>query len=105
MHVRFVLSVAAIALALVASGCQLAPHGSPSSQIRPAQVNATSQCDQLQQQVEARMSTAVAVKVPSATAGLGQAQELCNSGQPEQGIAILQRVLGSMNDNRMSASR
>ena len=105
MHVRFVLSVAAIGLALVASGCQLAPHGSPSSQIRPAQVNETSQCDDLLQQVEARMSTALAFKVRSAAAGLAQAQELCNSGQPEQGMAILMRVRGSMNDNRTSATR
>jgi hypothetical protein len=105
MRVRLVLPVAAIGLALITQGCQLAAHGSPSTQIRPAQVNETSTCDNLLQQVEARMSTALAFKVRSAAAGLAQAQELCNSGQPEQGMAILMRVRGSMNDNRTSASR
>ena len=105
MPLRFVLPVAAIGVALIASGCQLAPHGSPSTQIRPAQVNETSQCDDLLQQVEARMSTALALNVRSAAADLRQAQELCDSGHPEQGIPILRRVLASMNDNRMSASR
>jgi hypothetical protein len=105
MHVRLVLPVAAIGLALIASGCQSAPHGSSSTQVRPAQVNETSPCDDLLQQVEARMSTALAFKARSAAAGLAQAQELCNSGQPEQGSAILMRVRGSMNDNRTSASR
>ena len=105
MPVRSVLPVAAIGLALIASGCQSAPHGSPSTQTRPAQVNETSPCDDLLQQVEARMSTALAFKARSAAAGLAQAQELCNSGQPEQGSAILMRVRGSMNDNRTSASR
>jgi hypothetical protein len=101
--VRFVLSVAAIGLVLVAPGGQLAAQSSPSTQIRPAQVNEASQCDYLSQQVEARMSTALAFNVRSAAAGLRQAQELCNSGQPAQGIPILMRVLGSMNDNRTSA--
>jgi hypothetical protein len=102
---RFVLSVAAIGLALITSGCQSAGQGSPPTQIRPAQVNETSQCDDLLQQVDARMSTALAFRVRSAAAGLRQAQELCNSGQPEQGMAILQRVRSYMNDNRTSASR
>jgi hypothetical protein len=105
MPVRFVLPVAAIGVALIASGCQLAPHGFPSTQIRPAQVNETSHCDDLLQQVEARMSTALAFKVRSAAASLRQAQELCNSGQSEQGIPILMRVRGTMNDNRTSATR
>jgi hypothetical protein len=105
MPVRFVLPAAAIGLALIASGCQSVPHGSSSTQIRPAQVNETSQCDDLLQQVEARMSTALAFRVRSAAAGLQQAQELCNSGQPEQGMAILHRVRSYMNDNRTSASR
>ena len=105
MPVRSVLPVAALVWALIASGCQSAPHGSPSTQTRPAQVNETSPCDDLLQQVEARMSTALAFKARSAAAGLAQAQELCNSGQPEQGSAILMRVRGSMNDNRTSASR
>jgi hypothetical protein len=105
MPVRLMLPVAAIGLALTAPGCQLAPHDPTSTQIRPAQVNETSQCDDLLQQVEARMSTALAFKVRSAAASLRQAQELCNSGHPEQGIPILMRVRGSMNDNRTSATR
>jgi hypothetical protein len=105
MPARFLLPMAALGLALAASGCQSAPHGSPSTQIRPAQVSEASQCDDLLQQVETRMSTAVAFRVRSAAAGLRQAQELCNSGQPEQGMAILHRVRSYMNDNRTSASR
>jgi hypothetical protein len=105
MRMRLVLPVAVTGLALITQGCQLAAHGSPSTQIRPAQVNETSQCDDLLQQVDARMSTALAFRVRSAAAGLRQAQELCNSGQPEQGMAILQRVRSYMNDNRTSASR
>ena len=35
MPLRFVLPVAAIGVALIASGCQLAPHGSPSTQFAP----------------------------------------------------------------------
>jgi hypothetical protein len=105
MRVRLVLPVAAIGLALIAPGRQVAAQGSPSTQIRPAQVTETGQCDDLLQRVEARMSTALALHVRSAAAGLRQAQELCNSGQPEQGIPILMGVLGSMNDNETSARR
>jgi hypothetical protein len=105
MRARFVLPVATIGLALVAPGGQLAAQGSPSTQIRPAQVNETGQCDVLLQRVEARMSTALALNVRSAAADLRQAQELCNSGQPEQGIPILMGVLGYMNDNDPSARR
>jgi hypothetical protein len=103
MSMRSMVPVAAIGLALIASGCQSSPHGSASPQVRPAQVNETSPCDDLLQQVEARMSTAVAFKVPSSAAGLRQARELCNSGRPEEGMPILRQVLGSMNDNRTSA--
>jgi hypothetical protein len=105
MPARFLLPMAAIGLALAASGCQSVPHGSSSTQIRPAQVNETSPCDDLLQQVEARMSTALAFRVHSAAADLQQAQEFCDSGQPEQGMAILHRVRSYMNDNDPSASR
>jgi hypothetical protein len=90
-------------LALLASGCQSDVERSPSSQVPAAQVNETTRCDDLSRQVEARMSTALAFKVRSAAASLREAQELCNSGQPEQAIPILTRILGSMNDNRTSA--
>jgi hypothetical protein len=43
MRVRLVLPVAAIGLALIAPGHQVAAQGSPSTQIRPAQVNEASQ--------------------------------------------------------------
>ena len=105
MRVRFVLPVAAIGLALIAPGGQLAAQGSPPTQIRPAQVNDTGQCDDLLQRVEARMSTALALNVRSAAADLRHAQELCDSGHPEQGIPILTGVLGYMNDNDPSARR
>jgi len=105
MRVRFVLPVAAIGLALIAPGGQLAAQGSEATQIRPAQVTETGQCDDLLQQVEARMSTALAFRVHSAAADLQQAQEFCDSGQPEQGMAILHRVRSYMNDNDPSASR
>jgi hypothetical protein len=105
MHVRFVLPVAAIGLALIAPSYQLAAQGSQVTQIRPAQVTETGQCDDLLQRVEARMSTALALNVRSASADLRQAQELCDSGQPEQGIPVLMGVLGYMNDNETSARR
>jgi hypothetical protein len=98
MHARFVLPVAAVGLALIAPG-QLAAQGSPSTQVRPAQGAETSQCDDLLQQVQARMNTALAVNVRGAAADVRHAEELCNSGHPEQGMAILHRVRSSMNNN------
>ena len=100
-----VLPVAAIGLALIAPGGQLAAQGSEATQIRPAQVTETGQCDDLLQRVEIRMSTALALNVRSASADLRQAQELCDSGHPKQGIPILREVLGYMNDNDPSARR
>src|SRR5262245_58465282 len=97
MSVRFVLPVAAVGLALIASG-QLAAQGTP-TQVRPAQAAQTSQCDTLLQQVQSRMNTALAVNTPGAAADIRHAQDLCNSGQPDQGIAILHRLRSTMNHN------
>jgi hypothetical protein len=96
MSVRLLLPMAA-GLALIASG-QLAAQGTP-TQIRPAQGAQTSQCDDLLQQVQSKMNTALAVNVRGASADVRHAQELCNSGHPEQGMAILHRVRSSMNNN------
>jgi hypothetical protein len=98
MSVRFMLPVAAVGLALIAPG-QLAAQGSPSTTIRPAQGTDATRCDDLLQQADARMSTALAVNVHGATADVQQARDLCNSGHPEQGIPILRRVLSSMYNN------
>jgi hypothetical protein len=109
MPMRSVLPVATVALAIGAiSGCssfapaqlgaQSSPSPSPSSaQVRPAQGTPISQCDTLMQQVEDRFPTANAFRVPKVREDYRQAQELCNSGQPEQGIPILRGILGYMN--------
>ena len=97
MSVRFMLPMAVAGLALIASG-QLAAQGTP-TQIRPAQGAEASQCDALLQQVQSRMDTALAVNTPSAAASIREAQDLCNSGHPEQGMAILHRVRSTMNSN------
>jgi hypothetical protein len=98
MPMRSVLPVAAVGLAVIASG-QLAAQGSAPTQIRPAQVREAGPCDALMQQVQGRMSTALAVNVAAAQEDLRQAQELCNSDQPEQGMAMLRQVLSYMNNN------
>jgi hypothetical protein len=45
------------------------------------------------------MSTALAVNVPSARDDLQEARELCNGGEPEEGVTILRNVLSNMNSN------
>jgi hypothetical protein len=97
MSLRFAFPMAAVGLALIASG-PLAAQGTP-TQIRPAQGNEASQCDPLLEQVQSRMNTALAVNVRGAAADIREAQDLCNSGHPEQGMAILHRVRSSMNNN------
>ena len=97
MSVRFMLPMAVTGLALIASG-QLAAQGTP-TQVRPAQGAEASQCDALLQQVQSRMDTALAVNVRGAAADVSRAQDLCNSGHPEQGMAILHRVRSTMTSN------
>ena len=97
MSVRFMLPIAAAGLALIASG-QLAAQGTP-TQIRPAQGAGAGQCDPLLQQVQSRMDTALAVNTPGAAASIREAQDLCNSGHPDQGMAILHHLRSTMNSN------
>jgi hypothetical protein len=96
MSIRSVLAMVAGGLAVIASG-QLAAQGSSSSQIRPAQV-AEGPCDDLIQQVEDGMPTAVHIRIPDAQSDLREARELCNSGQSQEGRAILRQILGYMYD-------
>jgi hypothetical protein len=110
MPLRSVLPVAAVALAIgTISGCssfgpaELAAQNSSSpssssSQVRPAQAAAMSECDSLMQQVEDGFPTAKAYRIPYMQEDYRQAQELCNSGQPERGIPILRKILGYMNE-------
>jgi hypothetical protein len=97
MPMRFVLPVAAVGLVVIASG-QLAAQSSSPTQIRPAQVPQAGPCDALVQQVEDRMPTAVGFRLHDVQDDLSEAQELCNSGQPEQGTAILREILNYMNE-------
>lgn len=98
MLMRSILPVAAIALAAGAlSGCST--EGSSSAQVRPAQMSQASECDLLARQVEQRMPTAVGYRLPAAQADLREARELCNSGQSEEGVAILRGTLTDMNEN------
>lgn len=103
MAVRLALPVAAVAFTFGAvGGCssitpsdQMAQDSS-SAQIRPAQMTEVSHCDELAQQVQGRMPTAKAYRVPYAEKDLRQAQELCHSGQSERGISILEGALNYM---------
>ena len=103
MSVRFALPVIAVALAFGAvGGCssngsdQMAAQEPSSTKVRPAQMTEMSQCDQRVQEVQARLPTAKADKMPSAEADVRKAQGLCNSGQSDQAISILDNVLGYM---------
>jgi hypothetical protein len=101
MPVRTFLPMAAVALALGAgAGCTSSTPAeiaddAGSTQVRPAQM-ASSECDELAQRVEGRMPTAKGYRVPFAQADLQEAQELCRSGQPEEGMAMLRDILGYM---------
>jgi hypothetical protein len=45
------------------------------------------------------MNTALAVNTAGAAASIREAQDLCNSGHPDQGMAILHRLRSTMNSN------
>jgi hypothetical protein len=103
MSVRFALPVIAVALALGAvGGCssngrdQMAAQESSATKVRPAQMTEMSQCDQRVQEVEARLPTAKADKMPSAQADVRKAQGLCDSGDSAQAISILDNVQSYM---------
>jgi hypothetical protein len=97
MSVRFVLPVAALALTLGMAGESYA-QGSSSTQVRPAQMPQASECDELMQQVEIEMPSAVGLRVAAAQSDIEEARELCNSGQPREGAAILRGVLNDVHE-------
>jgi hypothetical protein len=101
MSLRTALPLAAVGLALIAS-CQLADHadqGSSPAVIRPASGTAAGPCDELVQEVQDRIPTALAMRMPDVRDDLRQAQELCNSGRPKDGSAMLHNILDYMNRN------
>jgi hypothetical protein len=97
MSVRFVLPVVAVGLAVIVPG-QVAAQSSSSPQIRPAQGVEESPCDELVRRVELEMPTAAGLRVSDAQEDLREAQELCNSGQPEQGVGILRDILSYIHE-------
>ena len=97
MPVRFVLPVVALGLAVTVPG-QLAAQGSSPTEIRPAQGAESGPCDDLVQRVESGMPSAVHIRIADAQEDLREAQELCNSGQSQEGRAILRQILGYMHE-------
>jgi hypothetical protein len=95
MSLRIVVPMVVLTLAMAAGGCA---QNSSSTQIRSAQMPAGSGCDELLRQVEIEMPMTVAAQVPSARSDVQEAQELCHSGQSEEGISILRGVLASMHE-------
>ncbi len=99
MRLRNGLPMVGAALAFaIASGCSSnAPDRvAAPTEIRPAQMARLSECEELARRVEHRMPTAKAYRVPGAQNDLAEAQELCRSGQTEEGIGMLHGVLRSM---------
>jgi hypothetical protein len=97
MPLRFVLPVAAAALTLGMVGASYAQDPS-STEVRPAQMPAPSRCDELLQAVEIEMPNALGLRVADAQSDVQEARELCNSGQEEEGAAILQGVLNDVHE-------
>ena len=105
MLVRSVLPMATVALAIGAvSGCssfapaELGAQDSSSVQVRPAQAPRMSECDALMRRVELGMPTALGFRLHDAQEDLREAQELCSSGQPEQGSRLLRQILDDMHE-------
>ena len=97
MSVRLVLAVAAAALTLGMVSGSNAQSPSP-TQVRPAQMPRGGACDELLREVEVEMPRAVGLRVPAAREDIREARELCNSGQEEEGMAILHGVLNSVHE-------
>ena len=97
MSVRFVLPVAAVALTLGIAGGSYAQDPAP-TQVRPAQMPQATECDELLRAVEIEMPGAVGLRVADAQKDIREAQELCNSGHPEEGIPLLRGVLDSVHE-------
>jgi hypothetical protein len=93
MNVRLLLPVGALALALGAASDGHA-QSSSATKVRPAQMPRGA-CDELLRAVEIEMPSAV-LGVHDARRDISEAQELCNSGQEQEGMALLRGVLGSI---------
>jgi hypothetical protein len=97
MSVRSVLPAAGVALALAAgSGCST--QSSSPAQVRPAQMPQETRCDELLRAVEIEMPSAVGLRVAGARDDIREARELCNSGQEQEGAAILEGVLNDVHE-------
>jgi hypothetical protein len=94
---RVLFPVAAMALTLGMGSDGYAQSSSP-TQVRPAQMPQASGCDELMRAVEIEMPSAVGLRVHDARDDIREAQELCNSGQEEEGMAILRGVLESVHE-------
>jgi hypothetical protein len=97
MALRLVLPVAAVALTLATAG-DIYAQSSSSTQMRPAQAPAPSRCDALLNAVQIEMPSAVGMRVADAQSDIREAQELCNSGQEQEGMSILRGVLDSVHE-------
>lgn len=98
MPVRSVLPGAAVALALAAvSGCSAQGSSSP-AQVRQAQAPQPTRCNELLRAAEVEMPNAVSFRVAGAREDIREARELCNSGQEEEGVTILQGVLNDLHE-------
>jgi hypothetical protein len=97
MTLRLVLPLAAMTLTLGMVGQGYA-QGSSSPQVRPAQMPQANECDELMRQVEIEMPSAVGLRVHAAESDIAEARELCNSGQPQEGAAILRGVLNDVHE-------
>jgi hypothetical protein len=69
-----------------------------STEVRPAQAPAPSRCDALLNAVQIEMPSAVGMRVADAQSDIREAQELCNSGQEQEGMTILRGVLDSVHE-------
>ena len=93
INVRLLLPMSAVALALgvVSDGHA---QSSSSTQVRPAQMPRGA-CNELLRAVEIEMPSAV-LGVHEARRDISEAQELCNSGQEQEGMSLLRGVLNSV---------
>ena len=88
MMMRFVVPAGAAALALMTTPVLAA--GAPT----PAQMSAAQkQCAQLESAIDAQMAEATSAQVAKTTKERQEGERLCNSGKPEEGVAMLQHAL------------
>jgi hypothetical protein len=96
MSMRGLFSGLAVALAL---GTASVSHAQDSStEMRPAQMPRPGPCDDLLRQVEVEMPSALGLRLASAQRDVAEARELCSSGQPREGEALLRGVLDSVHE-------